>query len=107
MDVDTVKAGADFRKAIDQALDNSSVFLAIIGRGWLDETNPETGSRRLDEPGDFVRLELEDAIKRSMRLIPVLVDNASMPSADDLPESLRALEHFLTVWNHEGFPNRQ
>ena len=66
-------------------------MLALIGRRWLTITD-EDGRRRLDNPSDFVRLEIEAAITRNVRIIPILVDGARMPRADDLhrawPDSL-------------------
>jgi hypothetical protein len=66
------------------------VLLALIGHNWPTITN-ERGERRLDDPDDFVRLEIEAALRRNVRVIPVLVDGAQMPRADELPESMRAL----------------
>ena len=91
MDVDTVEPGEDFRHAIENAISQSSVFLAIIGEGWSEESDPKTGNRRLDQPNDLVRLEIEAALMHKIRVIPVLVDNASMPAEDALPGPLRAL----------------
>jgi hypothetical protein len=62
--------------------------LVLIGRHWVGATN-ETGQRRLDDPNDFVRLEVAAALKRNIRVIPVLVQHAQMPSPADLPEELK------------------
>jgi hypothetical protein len=90
MDIDKIEPGADFVDVIDYALDRCDVVLAVIGRHWLTVTDG-TGRRRLDDPDDYVRLELETALARGMRLIPVRVQGAEMPSSSELPESLRGL----------------
>ncbi len=66
------------------------VLLAVIGERWLTSTG-ENGTRRLDMPGDFVRLEIAKALERGVRVIPVLVGGATMPHPDDLPDDLRPL----------------
>jgi hypothetical protein len=66
------------------------VFLAVIGPNWLDAKD-ESGVRRLDNPDDFVTIEIAAALARDIRVIPVLVDNARMPKADKLPEHIRPL----------------
>ena len=91
MDIDRIAPGLDFVLAIDDALDGCDVVLALIGRRWADVTDAD-GERRLDDPDDFVRLELEKALGRTdVRVIPVLVHGASMPSPGGLPEGLRSL----------------
>ena len=72
------------------AVGSCVVLLAVIGVGWLTATG-EDGRRRLDDPGDFVRLEIEAALARDVRVIPVLVNGAPMPRAADLPASLGGL----------------
>jgi hypothetical protein len=90
MDVDTLEPGQDFVAAIEQAVGSCAVLLAVIGRSWLAATNP-AGQRRLEQPSDYVRLEIEAALARNVRVIPVLVQDAPMPAAADLPEGLRPL----------------
>lgn len=90
-DVDSIPPGSDFRGVLAEAVAQCEVVLAVIGPQWLTITD-ERGSRRLDNAGDFVRIELETGLCRDSCLtIPVLVDNAAMPRADDLPVSLREL----------------
>ena len=72
------------------AVGSCAVLLVVIGGWWLTATG-EDGRRRLDDPGDFVRLEIEAALARHVRVIPVLVDGARMPRAADLPASLEGL----------------
>jgi glycerophosphoryl diester phosphodiesterase len=66
------------------------VLLALIGRGWLTITD-EAGKRRLDDPEDFVRVEIEAALSRKVRVVPLLIDGATMPRPDQLPKSLAQL----------------
>jgi len=89
-DVDSIELGDDFVQAITTAVGSCDVLLALIGDQWLTITD-ERGSRRLDDPGDFVRVEIEAALSRNVRVIPILVDGATMPEADDVPTSLAGL----------------
>lgn len=89
-DVETIPLGLDFRDVIRKALGKCKVVLAVIGRDWVSATD-EAGERRLDNPADFVRIELEATLERGIPVVPVLVDDAPIPKARDLPESLGAL----------------
>jgi hypothetical protein len=82
--------GDDFVEVLSRAVGSCDVLLALIGDEWLTVAD-EHGRRRLDDPDDFVRLELEAALARNIRVIPVLVDGARMPRADELPPSLAPL----------------
>jgi outer membrane biosynthesis protein TonB len=91
MDIDTLQAGLDFGQALDQAVENCDVLIALIGPGWLRAVDAE-GHRRLDDPDDFVRMEIATALARDgIRVIPVLVGNAPMPRAEMLPDDLKPL----------------
>ncbi len=87
MDVAGIEPGRDFRRVIDEHVASCAVLLAIIGKTWLD-TKDEGGHRRLDDPMDFVRLETASALKRDIPLVPVLVQGAHMPRAEQLPPDL-------------------
>lgn len=89
-DVDSIPPGVDFRDVINTAIDNSAVMLVIIGNKWLDVKNQD-GGRRLDDPGDFVRLEIETALQKKIPVLPVLLGDTKNLNADQLPESLRGL----------------
>ena len=103
MDVDSIEPGLDFSDAIQQAVGSSDVLLALIGRGWLTATD-EDGRRRLDDPDDIVRLEIEAALERGIRVIPLLAESATMPRRQDLPDSLAALVRRNAVrLSHESF----
>jgi len=98
MDVDTIEPGADFVEYIDEAVGSCDVLIALIGDEWLDCRDAQ-GTRRLDDPEDFVRLEVAAGIQRDIRVIPVLVEGATMPRTEELPEPLRRLarRHALEV----------
>jgi hypothetical protein len=90
-DVDNIEPGDDFVERVESAVASCDVLLALIGPQWLTITD-STGARRLDDPEDFVRLEVETALTRDdIRVIPILVDNAKMPSPQELPQALAAL----------------
>ena len=93
-DTDNIPPGEDFLKHIRRELETCSVLLAIIGREWLTVQDPRLNRPRLENPNDFLRVEVGTALAReSVRVIPVLVERASMPSADDLPPDLKALSY--------------
>jgi hypothetical protein len=89
-DVDSIQLGDDFVEVITRAVGSCDVLLALVGDQWLTITDTH-GRRRLDDPDDFVRLEIEAALTRNVRVIPILVDAARMPNADELPASLAKL----------------
>jgi ABC-type amino acid transport substrate-binding protein len=89
-DVDNIEPGDDFVDVITAAVGSCDVLLALIGPEWLTITDDQ-GRRRLDSAGDFVRLEIEAALSRKVLVIPILVDGATMPGADQLPPSLAML----------------
>jgi hypothetical protein len=89
-DIDSIVLGDDFVDVITEAVESCDVLLALIGDEWLTVTDVD-GRRRIDDPDDFVRLELEAALSRSVRVIPILVDGATMPKAEELPDSLKKL----------------
>lgn len=89
-DVDSIELGDDFVETITNAVGSCDILLALIGQEWLDVA-AEDGSRRLDDPDDFVRLEIEAALQRKVLLIPILVEGAVMPRGDQLPPSIAPL----------------
>ncbi len=96
-DVDNIPAGADFRSVLDKALTAADVVLVIIGQSWSLIADA-AGKRRLADPSDFVRIEVETALKRKdVTVIPVLVDGANMPTADSLPAGLKDLAYRNSV----------
>jgi formylglycine-generating enzyme required for sulfatase activity len=89
-DVDRMPPGFDFRRVLAEKVAGCDVFLAVIGDAWLAMSGPD-GSRRLDDPADWVRIEIEAALAREIPVVPVLVGTAPVPKAAELPESLREL----------------
>jgi hypothetical protein len=90
LDIDNVPVGVDFVDAIDQTLDQCVVVVVMIGPRWLAAAAAD-GTRRIDRIDDFHRLEIERALQRKRRVVPVLVGGAQMPGQTDLPESIGAL----------------
>jgi len=104
MDVDSIESGRDFRHVIEGYLADTSALLVLIGRNWL--TASTDSGRRLDDPGDFVRMEIATAIKRDLPIIPVLIEDAQMPQVADLPVDIRPLAFRQAVRiTHESFAN--
>jgi formylglycine-generating enzyme required for sulfatase activity len=91
-DVDSIPFGVDFREHLDEAVSQCQVCLVVMGRTWL-EAQDEGGRRRLDSTQDFVRIEIESALKRNIPVIPVLVSGAVMPGPEQLPPSLEPLAY--------------
>lgn len=92
MDVAAIEAGRDFRKAIEEGVVKCGVLLALMGPEWLNAKD-QAGARRLDDPGDFVRIETASALRRNIPVIPVLVRGAQMPRAEQLPDELKDLAY--------------
>jgi TPR repeat protein len=90
MDIDSIDPGLDFVEAIEASVGSCDLLLAMIGKQWLNAADEE-GRRRLDNPEDAVRLEIATALKRGIRVIPILVEGAVMPRSVDLPEDLKPL----------------
>ncbi len=97
-DLDSIPFGADFRNHIESLLQTSDVMLVVIGPQWL---RVKSGKRRIDDPGDYVRIEVEAALRRGIRVIPTLVGGAAIPSPNDLPDVIEPL-----AFRH-GIPVRQ
>lgn len=103
MDVDDISAGQDFVFELQRQVAECDVLLAVIGNRWLDVADAE-GKRRLDNPDDFVRIEIAIALLLGKRIIPVLVNEAHMPAADALPEHLKPLARRNAIrLTHEQF----
>ena len=89
-DVDSIPFGIDFREHIETTMQNCEVVLVVIGPRWLSVTD-SLGNLRLNDPHDFVRIEVDVALQRGIPVIPLLVMNARMPTPEDLPENIRDL----------------
>lgn len=89
-DIEDIEPGLDFVDAINKSIGDCDVLLVVMGPTWATTTNA-AGTSRLENPEDFVRLEIEAALKRDTRIIPVLVNGAEMPKQDQIPESLQPI----------------
>lgn len=89
-DIESIEPGENFAATIAAKVSASSVVLVMIGPRWLDATGSD-GRARLEDPDDYVRLEVATAFRRRIRVIPVLVEGAAMPEASALPDDMRAL----------------
>ncbi|MEN0078440.1 MAG: TIR domain-containing protein [Pseudomonadota bacterium] len=89
-DLDSMTVGLNFKRQIEETVQKCDMLLAVIGRDWLTIAD-EAGNRRLDDPNDFVRLEIAAALERDIRVVPVLLDGTDVPLASALPEELREL----------------
>lgn len=102
-DFDLIPAGEDFARAIEAAVNSCEVLLALIDRNWLTRCDA-AGRRLLDEPGDYIRLEIAAALRRNVRVIPVLVQGAGVPNPEDLPPELSELpRRQARVLSEEGW----
>jgi TIR domain-containing protein len=99
----SILPGDDFAAEIVAGAEGCSALLAVIGPRWLG--HQADGNRRIDNPRDWVRVEIETAISRGIRVIPVLVHGARMPSANELPESLQSLARKEAVTLNPGSPD--
>lgn len=92
IDVDSIPLGVDFRAFLEDKVSCCAVFLVVIGEYW-DGANQKENRRRIDDERDFVRIEIESALKRNIPVIPVLVKGAEMPEEKDLPASIKILAY--------------
>jgi hypothetical protein len=90
MDVDSIPIGKNFAKVLHDEVAQCEVLLAVIGRNWLDARD-EHGKRRLDNPNDFVRIEISAALQRDIPVVPILLEGVRIPDADQLPKELEEL----------------
>ncbi|MBU2580877.1 MAG: SUMF1/EgtB/PvdO family nonheme iron enzyme [Alphaproteobacteria bacterium] len=91
MDVDSIPPGADFVDVLEGWVNECDILLALIGSGWIDAMDPKAGRRRLENPNDFVRIEVRKALERGIPVVPVLLDGAPIPDSDRLPDDLKML----------------
>lgn len=104
MDVDSIAFGDDFTRVIEDKVSECEIMLVLIGRDWVSATDSKGRRRRIDSPDDWVRVEVEAALQRDIRVVPVLVGGAAMPHADYLPPSLRPLARRQAfVLSHTGY----
>lgn len=95
-DFEDIHPGQNFAESIHANLSGADVFLVMIGPRWL-QISDDTGQRRLDNPEDFVRREIEIALQRGIQIIPILINAAQMPRTSDLPASIATLNYRQAV----------
>ena len=100
-DVDSLPLGRDFRRHIDSVVSECCVALVVVGDRWIGAS----GASRLDDPRDYVRIEIESALKRDIPVIPLLVQNAELPPDERLPDSLKdfAYRNGMTIGHDPHF----
>ena len=96
-DLDSIPAGQSFKNHLETELDHCEVLIVVMGPTWLEVQSGSTGKRRLDNPNDWVRLEIEYALKRNILVIPLLIDGSSLPAEDQLPGLLKLLRERQTA----------
>jgi hypothetical protein len=103
-DIDSIPLGVNFKRHIDSIVKECDVALVIIGDKWAGETG-QPSNRRIDDPNDIVRIEIESALDRNIRVIPLLIQGVSIPSEGSLPGSLKGLadRHGITIGNDPHF----
>jgi hypothetical protein len=103
LDVDNIAPGLDFVRELNDRVAECDIMLAVIGQSWIDARD-SAGARRLDNPDDFVRIELVSALSQDKLVVPVLVGGAVMPRPDELPDALKQLARRHAVrLTHERF----
>jgi len=90
LDVDNIPPGLDFVEVLSERVGKCDALVAVIGKDWVSSAD-KGNRRRIDDPHDLVRIEIEAARERNVRVIPVLLEGAAMPRPEDLPESLKKL----------------
>jgi hypothetical protein len=105
MDVDNIPIGKNFVKVLRDEVAKCEVLLAVIGPHWLDARD-EYGKRRLDNPNDFVRIEIATALQRNITVIPIMLDGSKIPNSDQLPKELEELSFRNGLYvHHASFHN--
>jgi hypothetical protein len=100
---DAIPPGEDFVRAIRRRIDGAAAWLVLIGPNWASSVNSR-GERRLDDPDDFVRIEIAAALEHGIPVIPVLLDGAAMPRSEELPPELqRLVRRHAAALDHRGF----
>jgi len=92
-DIESIEGGADFGNVIEESLQTADAVIVLIGPDWLT-LKDDKGQRRIDDPEDWVAQEIAVAMQLEKPVFPVLVENASMPRAEELPEKLKPLTRY-------------
>lgn len=101
-DIESISPGADFVNVLRNKLSDSDIVLVLINQNWL-HIKDAIGNRRIDDPDDFVRIEIEHAILNQLHVIPILINDTKMPNPDELPsERLKQFTRCNAFRIHEG-----
>nr|CAA6824596.1 MAG: TIR domain-containing protein [uncultured Thiotrichaceae bacterium] len=95
-DIEGIEGGADFEQVLHDSVGSADALIILIGPQWLTITDDD-GQRRLDDPDDWVAKEISSALDKGLPIFPVLVENAQMPHADELPDALKPLVRFNAI----------
>lgn len=96
-DIDSIPLGVDFRDEISKVVHTCDILIAIIGENW-SKTKDKSGKVRIQNSNDYVRVEIEEALKRNIPVIPVITSNAELPKEEDLPDSLKKLAYHNAIY---------
>jgi hypothetical protein len=99
-DKEDIAGGEAWKQKVLNAIDRDSALLVLIARDW-SEARDVSGKRRIDDPGDPIRMELHDGIRDGATIIPVLLENAAMPTAEQLPPDLAPLAEYNALRLHD------
>jgi hypothetical protein len=91
MDIDTIVPGENFVRTLEQWVEQCDIVLALIGNGWATAADPKSGTLRLHNPQDFVRIEIRKALARNIPVVPIILDGAAIPEERNLPDDMREL----------------
>ena len=96
-DIDSIPLGVDFREEISKVVHACDILIAIIGENW-SKTKDKSGKVRIQNSNDYVRVEIEEALKRNIPVIPIITSNAELPKEEDLPDSLKKLAYHNAIY---------
>jgi hypothetical protein len=106
MDTSSIEPGTEWPKELEEALQKAQIVIVVIGTEWI-RISDEFGLRRIDQENDWVRREIEFALRENKKLLPLLVRGAKMPPSNKLPTSISALTQRQAVdirdayWDHD------
>ena len=100
LDIDTIEPGENFINSIIKTIDKCQLMLSLIGPNWIKQD--EKYGTNIKNPHDFVQLEIHEALKRNIKIIPILINDASMPKESDLPCELHSILKFSALSINEA-----
>lgn len=99
IDIHGIDGFSDWLRVLKEQVAGTAAMISVIGPGWLNVAD-KRGGRRLDNPKDFVRFEIAEALGRDIPVLPVLLDGAALPSREELPEEMRGMLRWQTMDLH-------